>query len=65
MEAGLVARGRQKGIGLYPVSPLYDPARPEDAPACVGLVMGYAALDVHQIRLGVGMLAEVVRGMAA
>ncbi|WP_102324776.1 MocR-like pyridoxine biosynthesis transcription factor PdxR [Komagataeibacter saccharivorans] len=60
VEAELMARGRQKGIGLYPVSPLYDPARPEDAPACAGLIMGYAALDDRQIRQGVGMLAEVV-----
>ncbi|MBE7731304.1 PLP-dependent aminotransferase family protein [Komagataeibacter sp. FXV3] len=64
-EAGLVARARQRGIGLYPVSPLYDPGHPEEAPTCAGLVMGYAALDARQIRQGVGMLAEIVRDMTA
>ncbi|KRE17007.1 GntR family transcriptional regulator [Bosea sp. Root381] len=58
-EAGIQAAARQAGIGLYPVSPLY--AAGTVRPAQAGFVIGYAALDVVQIRAGVKALAEVLR----
>ncbi len=57
-EAALAAAARAAGIGLYPVSPLYDPAGP--VPAQAGFVMGYAALDPAALRRGVAALARVI-----
>lgn len=57
-EAALLAEGRAAGIGLHPVSPLYAPGG--GRPACVGLVMGYAALDAEALRRGVAVLAGLV-----
>ncbi len=58
-EAALVAAGRAAGIGLHPVTPLYA----EGVPGRVGLVMGYAGLEVAAIERGVGVLAGVVRAV--
>lgn len=58
-EAALVVAGREAGIGLHPVTPLFA----EGVPGRVGLVMGYAGLEVAAIERGVGVLAEVVRGV--
>jgi hypothetical protein len=45
---------------VYPVSPLYagPPGRKKPRPA--GLIVGYASLDVEQIRKGVRALAAVL-----
>ena len=61
-EAAVVAAARGVGVGVYPVSPLYagPPARSEPRPA--GLIVGYASLDVAQIRQGVRALAAALRG---
>jgi GntR family transcriptional regulator/MocR family aminotransferase len=59
-EAALVAAARKAGVGVYPVSPLYarPPARTKPHPA--GLILGYASLDIEQIRQGVHALATVL-----
>ena len=62
-EAELRARADAAGIGIYPVSPLYDPNL--DQPDRVGLVMGYAALDERSIADGVRRLAGVIRELEA
>ena len=58
-ESDLVEAARSIGIGLYPVSPLYDPgaAKPETA----GFVLGYSALDTDTLRRGVALLATVLK----
>lgn len=58
-EAALVAAGRAAGIGLHLVTPLHA----EGVPGRVGLVMGYAGLEVAAIERGVEVLAEVLRGV--
>jgi GntR family transcriptional regulator/MocR family aminotransferase len=57
-EAEIIAAGARAGIGLYPVSPLYDAGGPR--PATVGLVLGYAGLEPDALRRGVGVLAGVL-----
>lgn len=57
-EAAILAKARAAGIGLYPVSPLYAPGG--DRPACVGLVMGYAALEDDALRRGIAALADLL-----
>lgn len=56
-EAALVAEGRAAGIGLHPVTPLYA----EGVPGRVGLVMGYAGLEVAAIDRGVAVLGRILR----
>ncbi|KJC41284.1 PLP-dependent aminotransferase family protein [Bradyrhizobium sp. LTSP857] len=61
-EAALVEAARAKGVGVYPVSALFDPrgqGRRRRLEA-VGLVMGFAALDVRQIERGCKLLAQAV-----
>jgi GntR family transcriptional regulator/MocR family aminotransferase len=60
-EEGLVLRAAKAGLGIYPISPLYDPTGPAPRPDCAGLVLGYAALTVANIEKGVELLAELVR----
>lgn len=59
-ELEIVAAAQAAGIGLYRVSPLYDPeaARPGKA----GFILGYAGLDLDAIRRGIALLASVLAG---
>lgn len=68
-EPALVATARAAGIGVYPVSPLYDDAaRRSDASGApdgtvrrrpAGLTLGYASLTVEQIAEGIATLATI------
>ncbi len=57
-EGEIVEAARSVGLGLYPVSSLYDPKISK--PGTAGFVIGYAALDTDMIRRGVSMLATVL-----
>ena len=59
-EPALVAAARRAGVGVYPLSPLYDPDNAQGRPDAAGLVMGYAALDARRIERGVERLAAAV-----
>ncbi len=59
-EPVIIEAARAAGVGLHPVSPLYDPAEPR--PATAGFVLGYAGLDVEALRGGVAVLATVLAG---
>ncbi|MGA0612778.1 PLP-dependent aminotransferase family protein [Caldimonas sp. KR1-144] len=71
-EAALAAAARERGVGVYPVSPLFaapTSRSPSSAPSSApprpaGLVLGYASLSVEQIREGVRILAALVSGPA-
>ncbi|MGX9576707.1 MocR-like pyridoxine biosynthesis transcription factor PdxR [Mesorhizobium sp. f-mel] len=56
----LIEKAWKTGIGVYSVMPLFDPLVSEGSPDHVGLVMGYAALDVRQIERGVHLLSQAV-----
>ncbi|TGV55877.1 PLP-dependent aminotransferase family protein [bacterium M00.F.Ca.ET.141.01.1.1] len=58
--ASIVTAAQAAGIGLHPVSPLYDPAGPR--PAMAGFILGYAGLHVDALRQGVAVLATVLAG---
>ena len=64
-EQELLDRAAEAGLGIYPVSTLYDPDVPEHRPDCVGLVLGYASLTDKEISQGVGRLARAVSAMHA
>ena len=60
-EQAFCERARQAGLGVYPISPLYDPSVEIDRPGCAGLVLGYAGLSLQEIESGIALLAELVR----
>lgn len=62
-EARLQAMSLERGVGVYPLSPLFAdaPSPALDRPA--GLILGYAGLTVQEIHEGIGILAEVIRGL--
>jgi GntR family transcriptional regulator / MocR family aminotransferase len=65
-EQQLIAKTYEAGLGIYPVSPLHDPATPARAlPAKVGLVMGYACLSEDAIRRGVRLLRTIVQAVGS
>jgi GntR family transcriptional regulator/MocR family aminotransferase len=61
-EPRLAAAARDKGVGVYPVSPLFvrPPSRAHPRPA--GLILGYASLTTEQIQQGIRTLAAVTAG---
>lgn len=62
-EAEIIGAARSIGIGLYPVSPLYDAKAPK--PGTAGFILGYAALDADALRRGVTALATVLTKQSA
>lgn len=61
-EAGIAAAAREAGVGLYPVSPLYDAAAPR--PPEAGFILGYAGLNADALRKGAEALAASIAGAA-
>ncbi|SDP29331.1 PLP-dependent aminotransferase family protein [Afipia sp. GAS231] len=61
-EEALIRLARSKGVGVYPVSVLFDRRRQgrRPRPEVVGLVMGFAALEAGQIERGCKLLAQAV-----
>lgn len=57
-EPAIIEAARASGVGLYPVSPLYDPTEPR--PAAAGFILGYAGLEAEALRRGVAVLATVL-----
>jgi len=59
-EPALVAATRERGVGVYPVSPLFagPPSRTRARQA--GLILGYASLTIEQIQKGVRTLAAAI-----
>jgi GntR family transcriptional regulator/MocR family aminotransferase len=57
-EPAIIEAARAAGIGLHPVSPLYDPAEPR--PANAGFILGYAGLDADALARGIEVLATVL-----
>lgn len=53
--AGVIARAREAGVGLYSVAPFHASPPPR-----AGLLFGYASLTEADIRAGIRRLAEVV-----
>jgi GntR family transcriptional regulator/MocR family aminotransferase len=63
-EAALAAAARGRGVGVYPVSPLYAaPAAPAAADRPAGLVLGYASLTLEQIEQGIRVLAASLKAV--
>lgn len=59
-ETAVAAAAREAGVGVHPVSPLYAGPLARVGPRPAGLILGYASLDVEQVRKGVRALAAAV-----
>jgi len=64
-EPALVAAARDRGVGVYPVSPLFASPQPRTRPGHAGLILGYASLTVDQIQEGVRNVAAVIARLQA
>jgi GntR family transcriptional regulator/MocR family aminotransferase len=64
-ETMLVAAARAAGVGVYPITPLYDPSSTSERPDHPGFVMGYASLDDHDITRGVERLTAALEAVTA
>ncbi|MEZ5657119.1 MAG: PLP-dependent aminotransferase family protein [Burkholderiaceae bacterium] len=65
-EPALVQVARERGVRVYPVGPLYLPARarsPATIPRPAGLVMGYALLSTDAIEDGVRRLKTAMNAV--
>ena len=62
-EMALVAAARSKGVGVYPVTPLFANPEGHPYPRPAGLLLGYASLLPEQIQQGIRTLALVIRRM--
>lgn len=64
-EPALVLAARDKGVGVYPLSPLFamPPSQGRTRPA--GLVLGYASLTPRQIGEGMRIVGAVIAATAA
>ena len=60
-ELDLIQQAASIGLGIYPISPLYDRTEGASRPDCAGLILGYAALSVASIEKGIGLLTELTR----
>ena len=59
-EAVLAAAARDKGVGVYPVSPLFARPASQAHARPAGLILGYASLSVEQIQSGLRILAAAI-----
>jgi GntR family transcriptional regulator/MocR family aminotransferase len=64
-EPEIVARATARGVGVWPVSPLYAERTTFRRQRCAGLVLGYAGLTTAQIEEGVDRLARAIEGVGA
>ncbi|MBL8344315.1 MAG: PLP-dependent aminotransferase family protein [Rubrivivax sp.] len=62
-EPALVAAARERGVGVYPVSPLFAAPPHRARPRPAGLILGYASLTLEQIRQGVQALGTAMARM--
>ncbi|MDR6858516.1 PLP-dependent aminotransferase family protein [Variovorax guangxiensis] len=62
-EPALQAAALARGIGVYPLSPLFANPGSQAHMRAAGIILGYAGLTTQEIQEGIGILAEVVRGV--
>ncbi len=60
-EQALAAQARSRGIGVYPVSPLFADPQRHLYPRPAGWILGYASLSPDEIRQGILALASVIQ----
>jgi len=59
-EQQIAAKAKERGVGIWPVSPLYAEGSKFRNNRCAGFVLGYASLKQADIEHGIRLLAEVL-----
>ena len=59
-EPALTAAARDRGVGIYPVSPLFASAASRGKTRPAGFILGYASLTIAQIQEGIRLLAKAI-----
>lgn len=59
-ENRIAEAARMKGVGVYPVSPLFADSVHFFGPRPAGLILGYASLSIEQIQKGIRVLASTI-----
>jgi GntR family transcriptional regulator / MocR family aminotransferase len=62
-EPALIHAARTKGVGVYPITPLYANQGEATQRRSAGLILGYASLTVEQIDQGIRLLAAATAEM--
>ncbi|BCX69022.1 PLP-dependent aminotransferase family protein [Pseudomonas izuensis] len=62
-ELALQASALKRGVGVYPLAPLFAGTGSSACERPAGLILGYAGLTTREIDEGVGILAEVIRDL--
>jgi GntR family transcriptional regulator/MocR family aminotransferase len=60
-EQKIVAMAKERGVGIWPVSPLFAEGSKFRQEKCAGFVLGYASLKKSDIDQGIRLLADVIR----
>ncbi|MHC8381850.1 MocR-like pyridoxine biosynthesis transcription factor PdxR [Pseudomonas sp. LB3P14] len=60
-EAIVQAMALERGVGVYPLSPLYAGPTSVKIEGSAGLILGYAGLSAKEIHEGIAVLSEVIR----
>ena len=60
-EQKIVAMAQERGVGIWPVSPLFAEGSKFRQEKCAGFVLGYASLKKSDIDQGIRLLADVIR----
>ncbi len=60
-EPTLQAIALERGVGVYPLSPLFAEPTSVEYERPAGLILGYAGLTTQQIHEGIGILGSVIR----
>jgi GntR family transcriptional regulator/MocR family aminotransferase len=64
-ELILQAAALERGVGIYPLSPLFAAQAPANSNRPAGLILGYAGLTTQEIQEGVRILATVIQDLVA
>lgn len=64
-EIALQAAALERGIGVYPISPLFAHAAAATEQRSAGLILGYAGLTPKEIYEGINIVAAAIRALGA
>ncbi|NBY53765.1 MAG: PLP-dependent aminotransferase family protein, partial [Betaproteobacteria bacterium] len=59
-EQQFVDKAQERGVGIWPITPLYAEGVRFRKERCAGFVLGYASLKVADIDEGIRLLATVL-----
>lgn len=62
-EQSFVTRAKERGVAIWPISPLYAEGARLRRKRCAGFILGYASLSTEQIEKGIRLLSETAEDL--